>query len=408
MSIYSGKLLELKEIKNEYDKYFLQVRLSFEQDIEMFWEVDKYTAENLKDLIQLDEKHKYRLSFNSSWDAIQKQHKSVLTRTYCDQSEIISFSCSEDYISKLNTIKRCQDIAALDKPIFIPIKLESNDEPHKDKEKISKNYIGKFKMTSIAIMSVIFVILFGYLSRLYLNKTAFDEKALAQSIQLNNELTEKESESLESENSITIEDLSSIEPAIPFIKLEESITYSVPEGSVALTFDDGPSQYSIGIMDVLKKYEVGGTFFFTGLNVKKYPDYVQCIQSNGYSIGSHSMNHINMPTLSYDKQKSELIDSIELLEEVTNQKINLFRPPYGSLNKQIKDLIYNQEYKIVLWNNDPEDWKTRDADKIFYSIENSNVSGSIILLHESQAVIDALPRIIEYLQELNLEIINLQ
>ena len=408
MSIYSGKLLELKEIKNEYNKYFLQVRLSFEQDIEMFWEVDKYTAENLKDLIQFDEKHKYRLSFNSSWDAIQRQHKSVLTRTYCDQSEIISFSCSEDYISKLNTIKRCQDIAALDKPIFIPIKLESNDELHKDKEKISKNYIGKFKMTSIAIMSVIFVILFGYLSRLYLNKTAFDEKALAQSIQLNNELTEKQSESLESENSITIEDLSSIEPAIPFIKLEESITYSVPEGSVALTFDDGPSQYSIGIMDVLKKYEVGGTFFFTGLNVKKYPDYVQCIQSNGYSIGSHSMNHINMPTLSYDKQKSELIDSIELLEEVTNQKITLFRPPYGSLNKQIKDLIYNQEYKIVLWNNDPEDWKTRDADKIFYSIQNSNVSGSIILLHESQAVIDTLPRIIEYLQELNLEIINLQ
>ncbi|MBU5311331.1 polysaccharide deacetylase family protein [Tissierella carlieri] len=408
MSIYSGKLLELKEIKNEYDKFFLQVRLSFEQDIEMFWEIDKYTAENLKDLIQFDEKHKYRLSFNSSWDVIQKQHKSVLTRTYRDQSDIISFSCSEDYISKLNTIKHCQDIAALDKPIFIPINLESTDELHKDEEKISKNYIGKFKMTSIAIMSVIFVILFGYLSRLYLNKTAFDEKALAQSIQLNNEMTEKQSENLESENSITIEDLFSIESVIPFIKLEESITYSVPEGNVALTFDDGPSQYSIGIMDVLKKYGVGGTFFFTGLNVKKYPDYVQCIQSNGYSIGSHSMNHINMPTLSYDKQKSELIDSIELLEEVTNQKITLFRPPYGSLNKQIKDLIYNQQYKIVLWNNDPEDWKTRDADKIFYSIQNSNVSGSIILLHESQAVIDALPRIIEYLQELNLEIISLK
>lgn len=408
MSIYSGKLLELKEIKNEYDKYFLQVRLSFEQDIEMFWEIDKYTAENLKDLIQFDEKHKYRLSFNSSWDVIQKQHKSVLTRTYRDKSDIISFSCSEDYISKLNTIKHCQDIATLDKPIFIPINLESTDELHKDEEKISKNYIGKFKMTSIAIMSVIFVILFGYLSRLYLNKTAFDEKALAQSIQLNNEMTEKQSENLESENSIAIEDLSSIESVIPFIKLEESITYSIPEGNVALTFDDGPSQYSIGIMDVLKKYGVGGTFFFTGLNVKKYPDYVQCIQSNGYSIGSHSMNHINMPTLSYDKQKSELIDSIELLEEVTNQKITLFRPPYGSLNKQIKDLIYNQQYKIVLWNNDPEDWKTQDADKIFYSIQNSNVSGSIILLHESQAVIDALPRIIEYLQELNLEIISLK
>ncbi len=120
------------------------------------------------------------------------------------------------------------------------------------------------------------------------------------------------------------------------------------------------------------------------------------------------MNHMNISTLSYDKQKNELIESIELLEEITGKKITLFRPPYGSLNKQMKDLVYEQQYKIVLWDNDPKDWKTRDADKIFNSIQNSNVSGSIILLHESQATIDALPRIIEYLQQLNLEIITLQ
>lgn len=411
MSVYNGKLLELKGVKNEINKYFLQVGFSFEQDIELFWEIDQYTAENLKSLIQFDGKHKYRLSFNNYWDLIQKQHTSVLTRTFREQSDLIHFSCSEDYINNLNAIKHCQDINSLDKLTFLSANLVSINEPleeEQNEEKIPKNYIGKFKGISIAIMSVIFVILFSYSSRLYLDETAFDEKALAQSIQLDKKIDEKQSEDLESKNSIIIEDFSPIQPTISFIKLEESITYSVPEGSVALTFDDGPSQYSMEITNVLKKYGVGGTFFFTGLNAKKYPDYVRCIQSNGYSIGSHSMNHMNISTLSYDKQKNELIESIELLEEITGKKITLFRPPYGSLNKQMKDLVYEQQYKIVLWDNDPKDWKTRDADKIFNSIQNSNVSGSIILLHESQATIDALPRIIEYLQQLNLEIITLQ
>jgi peptidoglycan/xylan/chitin deacetylase (PgdA/CDA1 family) len=406
MSVYSGKLLELKGIKNESNTYFLQIRLSFEQDIEFLWEIDQYTAESLKSLIQFDEKHKYRLSFNNSWDIIKKQHTSMVTRTYRDQSDFISFSCSEDYIDNLNVIKHCNDTDDLDKLIFISTNLVSINEPHeevKNEEKIPKSYTGKFRKMSVATISLLFVIFFSYLSHIYLN----DKQVLARSIQSDNEIIQNQIEHLESID-IAAEEPSPIEPTIPFIELEESITYGVPKGSVALTFDDGPSRYSIGIMDVLKEYGVGGTFFFTGLNAKRYPDYVKHIQSNGYSIGSHSINHTNMPTLSYDKQKFEIVDSIKLLEEITDSKVTLFRPPYGALNERIKNLVYEHQYKIVLWNNDTEDWKSRDADKIFDSIQNSKVSGAIILLHESQAVIDALPRIIEYLQELNLEIISLQ
>jgi len=158
----------------------------------------------------------------------------------------------------------------------------------------------------------------------------------------------------------------------------------------------------------LKEYKVGATFFLVGYNVRKYPDYAKYIHSNGYSIGSHSMSHLDMSKLSYEKQKNELISSINILKETIDEDISLFRPPYGSFNKQLENLVISQECKIVLWNNDPEDWKTRDADKIFESIKNSNTSGAIILLHESQAVIDSLPRIIEYLQGQNLEIVNLK
>lgn len=416
MPVYREKLLELKSIENNSDKYFLQIRLSFEQDVEMLWEIDEYTAKNLKAITQFDGKYKYRLSFNNSWNEVQKQHISLLVPTYCEQSYPIYFSCSEDYINKLMAIKHCQNINDLGKIPFASENFELVYEDYEEKKKhekandnnLHKKFIPNFTFASVALMSIIFIILFSYSNHNCLNKTTFNEKVLAQAIQLDNEIIPVQNEALEIENVIIIEDSSSNQPIIPIIELEKTLTYSIPKGSVALTFDDGPSQYSREIMDILKEYQVGGTFFFIGSNVKKYPDYVQYIYSNGYSVGSHSMSHSNLKTLSYEKQEYELIQSIKLLEEITEGKINLFRPPYGSFNKQFRDIVNENDYRMVLWNNDPKDWITLDADKILSDIINSNVSGAIILLHESQAVIDALPRIIEYLQELDLEIVSLQ
>lgn len=412
MPVYYVKLLELQAIKKVSDKYYLQVRLSFEKDHEIYLEIDEFTAENLMAVIQCDGKYKYRLSFNSSLDITQQQHVSLLTQTYLEHSNKISFLCSEDYTNILTTIKNIQHINDLDNLAFVYKSLEPIDEEHKKQELTeditAKKYIHKFPRISIAVLSAMFLISFGYLSNIYLNRTVVNDKVLAQSIQLNNDVDTEHIEKLYSTNNIVVQNVSTDQINIPFIELDETITYSIEDGTVALTFDDGPSQYSMEIVDVLKKYEVGGTFFFIGQNVKKYPEHIKYVQSNGYSIGSHSLNHIDMPTTSYANQEKELVQSIELLEEITNEEVTLFRPPYGSFNKHIKDLIHENQYKMVLWNNDPEDWKTRDADKIFDDIQNSQISGSIILLHESQAVVDALPRIIEYLQQLDLKIVNLR
>lgn len=414
MSIYHRKLLELEDIFKKSDKYYLHIRLSFEQDIEMFWEIDECTAENLKTITNFDKKYKYRLSFNNSWDVVQKQHISTLTRTYREQSDRIYFQCSEDYLNKLVTIKNIQHISDLDKLTFISMNLapileqQDEDKQEQDEKALHKKNNSKFRLTSVAVMSLIFVVLFSCFNYVYLNETIFNEKVLAQSIHSDNEMDSKQNEHLDLKKDTLVDNVSYNQSTIPFVELDQAITYNIPKGNVALTFDDGPSRYSVEIMDVLKEYGVGGTFFFTGSNVTKYPDYVKYIQSNGYSIGSHSMNHHNMPTLSYEKQEIELIQSIKLLEEITNSEITLFRPPYGSFNNYVKDLTRKNQYKIVLWNNDPKDWQVRDKDKIFNDIQSSNVSGSIILLHESQAVIDALPKIIEYLQELDLQIVNLQ
>ena len=62
----------------------------------------------------------------------------------------------------------------------------------------------------------------------------------------------------------------------------------------------------------------------------------------------------------------------------------------------------------MLWDKDTKDWQTRDAQKIIQYVKGIDATGSIILLHESQAVVDALPIIIEHLQQNGLNIVNLK
>ena len=256
-------------------------------------------------------------------------------------------------------------------------------------------------------MSAIFVILFSALNSIYSNEYVFNEVVMAQSMALDANALSDEEKIILDPNDLD-EDVHLAPYTTPFIELDQSINHGIPKGYVALTFDDGPSKYSAEIMEVLKAYNAGGTFFFTGINAQKYPESIQYIQSNGYSIGSHSMSHPKLSAISLYAQKFEIMESIHILNEITGAEITLFRPPYGAVNKGTKNILEDNEFPMVLWSIDPRDWETRNSDKIFDYIRNSEVSGSIILLHDSQSVIDALPSIIEYVHELGLQIVRLK
>jgi peptidoglycan-N-acetylglucosamine deacetylase len=410
MSVYLGKILELIAIERDNGKPYLHIKFTFDQEIERFWEIDNNTAENLMIISEFAGSHQYRLSLHTTWDTIQKQYISVITKTYRDKSERIYFACSEDYKNNLDSIKNTESINDLNEFPFLSMNLSIMDEKKIEQKNeqnevmVPKEYKFPFKWVSVAIVSFVLIILFGYSNNSYLKKTPIKNTTIPKA--------EAKTVEVSLENKITpdtkIGKDDSIQSSIPYLELTDSITYSIPEGYVSLTFDDGPSKYTAKIIDILKGYNVGGTFFFIGMNVKKHPDYVQYVQANGYSIGSHSMNHVKMSGLSFEKQKDELIQSTKAIEDITGEKVVLLRPPYGAFNEQTKGIVHDDMDKMILWNKDPNDWKTHDADNIFNYIRNTDASGSIILLHESQAVVDALPKIITHLQKQNLEIVSLQ
>lgn len=402
MSIYQGKLIELLSINRKIDKSFLHIRLVFNEEVELFWEIDNDTA-NLLDSI-IGENYKYRLSLHSSFDSTTNQYNSFLTRTYRDKSEKINFTCSEEYHLGLYAIKNIDDLE-----MIVDLPYLSTNQPkqvHVEKTR-PHSYYAMVGWIAVAMISLVSTILIGYISHSCINKTLFCEQ------------TPVKAESVVKADNVKIkeEEIQKInkphkpiqtKPTIPSIKLNNIVTYSIPKGSVALTFDDGPSKYSTKIINLLKKYHAGGTFFYIGQNVKKYPNNVKYAHSNGFSIGSHSMNHQDFTTLTYKKQENDILQTSKLIKNITHQNVTLFRPPYGAKNKSTIDIMQKYQYKMVLWNKDTEDWKNRDSNEILKYVKSSTDSGCIILLHESEASVEALPKIIEYLQSNNLKIVSLK
>lgn len=409
MTSYHNKLVELLAVEQDSDKSYLRIRLSFQGNLELLWEIDHDTAENLKEVTSFEGSHKYRLSFHCTWDTIQNQYVSYLTRTHLDQSDRIYFPCHEEYVNSINAIKGIQHISEIHKLPYISNHIETIDELELDlvHEQEKSNYANcRLPWTSFALSGCIFIILFGLGYSSFSNNFATNKKAVVNAQTINKEvIVAKEDKKIDNQTEVPSSEQST---SIPVIEINEATAYRVPDGSVALTFDDGPSKYSKAIVDILKAYQVGGTFFYNGVNVAKHKDSVHYVKANGYSIGNHSMNHSLLTRLNYVNQEKELIASKQILEEITGEKVTLFRPPYGAMNEATIDLAKKHGNKLVFWNIDPKDWKTRNSDKIINYILNSNPSGSIILLHESQYVVDALPRIIEYLQGKDLKIVSLK
>ena len=154
---------------------------------------------------------------------------------------------------------------------------------------------------------------------------------------------------------------------------------------IALTFDDGPHPKETNqILDVLKKYNVKGTFFIAGKHANWYPQPLVRASKEGHEIGNHTFNHPDISNLSNSQLEEEILKCEDILIKLTGKKPTLFRPPYGSYKKEELDLIAKKlDYKIVLWTSvDARDWQNPGAQAIANKIMNNAKNGDIILLHD--------------------------
>lgn len=167
-------------------------------------------------------------------------------------------------------------------------------------------------------------------------------------------------------------------------------------GLVRLTFDDGPGAYTEQVLDILKRYNVHGTFYVIGRNVQRYPDTMQRIKNEGHTIGNHSFSHANLNQLSRDGVHQELASTQQAIQAACGITPTAFRPPYGLQNQTVREVAASMGMSVDLWSVDTRDWATPGSNVITQRALAGTGPGAVVLLHVlNQQSVNALPSIIE-------------
>ncbi|MGB9598500.1 MAG: polysaccharide deacetylase family protein [Minisyncoccales bacterium] len=161
---------------------------------------------------------------------------------------------------------------------------------------------------------------------------------------------------------------------------------------VFFTFDDGPNEHTLKILEILKNFEAQATFFVCGKNCKKFPEILKKIFEEGHCVGNHSFSHSIKFFFDF---KNEIEKTNMIIKEILQIETKIFRPPWGFLTPWLKNYLFKNGYKTILWDIDSQDWRGKISDKIFKKIKPN----SILLFHNCQITCFFLPKILEKLKK---------
>jgi peptidoglycan/xylan/chitin deacetylase (PgdA/CDA1 family) len=191
----------------------------------------------------------------------------------------------------------------------------------------------------------------------------------------------------------------------------------VPPGKhrIALTFDAGGTGETIpSILNTLRERHINITMFITGKFAEQYPDGVKQMVADGNELGNHTYSHFDSLTLNDDQLAEELAHTEQIIQGLTGVSTKPYwRPPYGSRNNHILNVAVSQGYRSIFWTLDSLDsvGQPKTPDFIFNRVTNTpgvNLDGAIILQHfGSEASAEALPREIDRLQQMGLQIVTI-
>lgn len=183
-----------------------------------------------------------------------------------------------------------------------------------------------------------------------------------------------------------------------------------PNGKVIyLTFDDGPSKYTLELLEILDKYNVKATFFVVGTAGVGYLDE---IVDAGHAIAIHSTTH-DYETIYASKEAffDDLLNMQQVIYDRTGVWTTLMRFPGGSSNvvskkycpgimTELTKAVEAQGFQYFDWNVDSRDASdAKTEDDVFNNVVNGvkNRKVSVVLQHDIKSFsVRAVDRIIAW------------
>ncbi|WWC71124.1 uncharacterized protein I206_105077 [Kwoniella pini CBS 10737] len=157
-------------------------------------------------------------------------------------------------------------------------------------------------------------------------------------------------------------------------------------GQVALTFDDGPYIYENDVVNSLNGGR--GTFFLNGNNyvcIYDKVDEIRALSAQGHTLGSHTWSHPDLTKLSEDEINQELEKVEQAFIRILGLKPLYFRPPYGSYNDLVLNVLAQRGYKkVFLWSDDTGDASGESpsySEGVLESVANDYPKPHLVLDH---------------------------
>ncbi|RIA84559.1 Carbohydrate Esterase Family 4 protein [Glomus cerebriforme] len=131
-----------------------------------------------------------------------------------------------------------------------------------------------------------------------------------------------------------------------------------------LTFDDGPTEFTNTLLDFLETKNAKVTFFVIGSRVVENPEILQKAVNAGHQIAIHTWSHPALTTQSNEQIIAELKWTEAAIKAAVGITPKYMRPPFGDYDDRVRGIATQLGYKIVIWDEDTNDWMSAD-DKTF-------------------------------------------
>jgi peptidoglycan/xylan/chitin deacetylase (PgdA/CDA1 family) len=155
--------------------------------------------------------------------------------------------------------------------------------------------------------------------------------------------------------------------------------------ALALTFDDGPSESTPALLEVLSKHGVPATFFMCGENVRRLPHVAREVRGRGHEIGNHTDTHPRFDFKAAEYIYQEMAAAQETIHTATGVTPRLFRAPYGVRLFGLRSAQARLGLTGVMWTVIGRDWRWPAA-RVAHRLIHHATNGGILCLHDGRSL----------------------
>ena len=161
------------------------------------------------------------------------------------------------------------------------------------------------------------------------------------------------------------------------------------------------TEYLDDMLEILDNYNVKTTFFIGGTWAVLNEDYLTKIYESGHELANHGYHHKDHDKLDEAGNLNEISTTHKIVKELTGVEMDLFAPPSGAYDSLTVTCAEQLGYHTIMWTRDTIDWRDHDSNLIYSRAVKNAKGGDLILMHPTEATVEALPKIIEFFQANN-------